>query len=372
MNAWAKHFIPTSKGFTIVELLIVIVVIGILATVGLFGYGAVQNNAQDTAFKAELTRIGDEIKLVTLDNNGVPTGGATSSLTGDSTTLNLVNVSPNEEVYDLTSLNLFYCAGDIGGNEEFAVVAKSTRGAVFYYRSDTSIAQLPNDTEMTYGSVCPAAGFSDPYTWSYGYNPSPEYGWFAWAYDGPLITNLITNPSIESSTSGWTNYVGLGTPTRTSTDPWIGDWRLSAVGDGTSLTPRVRFTDVASVTGEKISLSFRVRSDGQTPTDAYIAIKLTAGGSEVSTFHTVDIPWEPDSNDWVRATTTFTVPSGGEALRITLGLRSVTNYTGTIGIDGALLVKGMDTVPGYADGNSTDWVWNGTADASTSTGPPKP
>jgi hypothetical protein len=120
-----------------------------------------------------------------------------------------------------------------------------------------------------------------------------------------------------------------------------------------------------------MALSFRVRSDGQTPTFAYIAVKLTSGGSEVSTFYTDDITWTPDTNDWVLATATFTVPSGGDGLRLSIGLRSATNYTGTMGIDGVMLVKGVDEVPFYADGTSLNWVWNGTANNSTSTGPAK-
>lgn len=370
MKAWAKHFIANSRGFTIIELLIVIVVIGLLTAILFVGYGAVQNNAQDTAFKTELTKLGDQIKLVTLDNDGVPSGGATSSLAGDSTKLSGVRLSPDEDAYDLNTENLFYCAGDLDGSEGFALIAKSKRGAIFYYSSSTSIGQLPDDTEMTYSALCPAVGFTAPYTWSYGYNPSPQYGWFLWAYDGELITNLITNPSFESNTTGWTSYAGVNAPTRVSTDPWIGGWRLSATGNNSSTTPRVRFTtDIPMSPGEKVTLSFRVRSDGQTPNSGFVAVKNTLSGSEVTTFHNQDIAWTPDSNDWVKVETTFTVPSGGDGIRITIGARTATNFTGTLGIDGVMLVKGQETVPAYADGDSLDWTWNGTADNSTSTGP---
>lgn len=120
-----------------------------------------------------------------------------------------------------------------------------------------------------------------------------------------------------------------------------------------------------------MALSFRARSDGQLPTFASILVKLTSGGSEISTFHYVDAPWVPDSNDWVLAETTFTVPSGGDGIRLTIGARSAANYTGTLGIDGVMLVKGVETVPSFADGTSIDWTWNGTANNSTSTGPAK-
>ncbi len=52
MNVWARQ-----KGFTIVELLIVIVVIGILATITTVAYGTAQNNARVNKASAELSSI---------------------------------------------------------------------------------------------------------------------------------------------------------------------------------------------------------------------------------------------------------------------------------------------------------------------------
>jgi prepilin-type N-terminal cleavage/methylation domain-containing protein len=63
------------KGFTIVELLIVIVVIGILATVAYVNYQGVQAQARDTERIAEVQAIGDAIKLYRLKNgNDIQTG----------------------------------------------------------------------------------------------------------------------------------------------------------------------------------------------------------------------------------------------------------------------------------------------------------
>ncbi len=51
------------QGFTIVELIVIIVVIGILSTISVFAYNGVQANARDAARIADLEGIADAIKL---------------------------------------------------------------------------------------------------------------------------------------------------------------------------------------------------------------------------------------------------------------------------------------------------------------------
>lgn len=56
------------KGFTIVELLIVIVVIAILAAISIVAYNGVQQNARDSQRKSDLAAIAKAIKLYAIDN----------------------------------------------------------------------------------------------------------------------------------------------------------------------------------------------------------------------------------------------------------------------------------------------------------------
>lgn len=51
----------TTTGFTIVELLIVIIVIGILATLVLIAYTGVTDQAKDTKIKSDLNEIAKAI-----------------------------------------------------------------------------------------------------------------------------------------------------------------------------------------------------------------------------------------------------------------------------------------------------------------------
>lgn len=56
------------NGFTIVELLIVIVVVAILAAITLWPYSGVQNSANDAAVKQDLAQFAKRIEVVKIDN----------------------------------------------------------------------------------------------------------------------------------------------------------------------------------------------------------------------------------------------------------------------------------------------------------------
>lgn len=68
---WASRYKnPRTSGFTIVELLIVIVVIGILAAITVVAFNGVQSRARDTARKTDLVQIANAVRMYALDNNG--------------------------------------------------------------------------------------------------------------------------------------------------------------------------------------------------------------------------------------------------------------------------------------------------------------
>ena len=59
----------TYRGFTIVELLIVIVVIAILAAVSVVAYRGMSNRASDTAVKSDLAQMYKSYKLNTVEDD---------------------------------------------------------------------------------------------------------------------------------------------------------------------------------------------------------------------------------------------------------------------------------------------------------------
>jgi prepilin-type N-terminal cleavage/methylation domain-containing protein len=74
---WAK-----SKGFTIVELLVVIVVIAILATVTIVAFNGVQARARDSQRMSDITAIDKAIKLYIVDNGHAPDFSGACPVTG--------------------------------------------------------------------------------------------------------------------------------------------------------------------------------------------------------------------------------------------------------------------------------------------------
>ncbi|MBL8159833.1 carbohydrate binding domain-containing protein [Candidatus Saccharibacteria bacterium] len=67
---------------------------------------------------------------------------------------------------------------------------------------------------------------------------------------------------------------------------------------------------------------------------------------------------------WQRLSVTFTANAGSWRIAV----RQQAAATGVLSMTGVMLTEGV-TVHGYADGNAANWIWNGTAGSSTSTGP---
>lgn len=61
----------TKSGFTIVELLIVIVVIGILAAITIVAYNGIQSRARDTQRAQDISTLIKALEIYRINNNGV-------------------------------------------------------------------------------------------------------------------------------------------------------------------------------------------------------------------------------------------------------------------------------------------------------------
>ena len=87
-----------SRGFTIVELLIVIVVIAILAAITIVAYNGVQNRAKSSAGQALANTIAKKAEIFNASENGYPTNAAFIANTGAGTAGN-----PKEAKLDNTA-----------------------------------------------------------------------------------------------------------------------------------------------------------------------------------------------------------------------------------------------------------------------------
>jgi prepilin-type N-terminal cleavage/methylation domain-containing protein len=122
-------------GFTIVELLIVIVVIGILAAIVIVAYNGVVGRANDAAVQSDLKSIATKINLFNADNNKFP------SVPADLTALAF---TANKSPYALapkTQVNMIYCYDSTTASANYAVLAQSTSGKKFIVGSNNALSE---------------------------------------------------------------------------------------------------------------------------------------------------------------------------------------------------------------------------------------
>ncbi len=113
---WAKH---KKQGFTIIELLIVIVVIAILAVITIVAYNGVQQRARVSSVNAALNLAVKKISLWQVDNPGV----SPSSLNE----VGLSSTSGNVAyAYEQNNGNTGYCVTATSGDTSFNVSSPST------------------------------------------------------------------------------------------------------------------------------------------------------------------------------------------------------------------------------------------------------
>lgn len=120
-------------GFTIVELLIVIVVIGILAAISIVAYSGVQNRAHDTTIKSDLSNLSRQIGAYHAIHGHYPNTPAS---------LLELNANPTHSSYDTSrTLNLSYCAAGGGTGTGYAIGGISKSGNKFFVSSQSGVAE---------------------------------------------------------------------------------------------------------------------------------------------------------------------------------------------------------------------------------------
>ncbi len=163
------------SGFTIVELLIVVVVIAILAAISVVAYTNMQGRAHDSVVQSDLTNFARKIRLTSVETDVFPRGGSVAPFY-DSTLLPGFNFEASKSSYMATADDFIYCEGvqSIDSQRVFRILGQSKSGNRFAYRSDSGIQNLGTGV-MNRNILC--AGLDSGYTWAYGHRSS---GWSGW------------------------------------------------------------------------------------------------------------------------------------------------------------------------------------------------
>lgn len=133
------------KGFTIVELLIVIVVIGILAAITIVAYNGIQNRANDNTIQADLSNFAKLMEIQKVDIGRYPS--ILTSAMG-------FKFSKNAYGLDFQNYNVRYCYNV--ANDSYILIANSKSGN--YFKAQNSTVQ---STASNYGyNVCSQIGLT--------------------------------------------------------------------------------------------------------------------------------------------------------------------------------------------------------------------
>lgn len=148
-----------TSGFTIVELLIVIVVIAILAAISVVAYDGIQNRANDTAVQTDIRNFANKVMEFNAINGRNPAGSGSQTAVEGIPSFKLARDSYATNVH-----NFYYC--EAAG--KFAVGAVSKSGNRYYYSSDQGLGTYSGSWGG--GSTnCPGMGIASGYTFTYTY-----------------------------------------------------------------------------------------------------------------------------------------------------------------------------------------------------------
>lgn len=140
----------TTSGFTIVELLIVIVVIAILAAISIVAYNGIQNRTNDSAVKSDLSLSLRNVELYRVDNDKYPTGFA--NLAAMKTAGHALVAS--QSAYNTSTNNYAFCYDGTGNG--YAIAARSKSGKVWYVsEKQSSPTEYPNAWGAAVATLCP-------------------------------------------------------------------------------------------------------------------------------------------------------------------------------------------------------------------------
>ena len=169
--------IQPQPGFTLVEIAVALLIIGILITIASFSYTAIHVEARNTEAKEELAKFGSTLVRYKADNGAYPSN--TNLITG-----NYAVKFNTDELYAETSFyNLLYCSASPYGS--YALLATTKSNQRIYVKNTAKPAVYDGGTSWTGNNptaMCESVLPGSAPAGMAGYRESGESpaGWRAW------------------------------------------------------------------------------------------------------------------------------------------------------------------------------------------------
>lgn len=200
-NVKLKSWISGSgRGFTIVELLVVIVVIAILASISIVSYNGITNRAHEVAVKSDLRQAMTKLSIYRMDNGEFP-----ANFTGSSA---------------ITSTNTNFAYS--GGGSSFCLTGESKKVSTIVYHIDQDGSLQEGICGAYAATDCfafdSATGTITSYFTNQGNIPSNPA-----CPQGPVIPSTIGGVAVTRIGDGAYKSKGLTSITIPGTITWIGN-----------------------------------------------------------------------------------------------------------------------------------------------------
>lgn len=340
---WARK----NSGFTIVELLIVVVVIAILAAITIVAYNGITSRARISTTQQAVSQVAKKVMTYAIENGDI----FPSSLTA----VGIANSDTTTYQYrvDNTSVSRTFCVTATTGTVSFYMnnsdALNPKAGACNGHGAGgvVPITNLAYDPRATLMAIpVGSAGWKNS-RW-FGSGATGNHVTVTGAVDGPVgITSYLRKT--WTTASGTTSDLGLEHTVAASAAGT--NTGALAIEGGKTYTLSSYIRSSVAYNGARIQVWWRDVTGNYISSDSGPITVLTAG-------------------QWARLSLTTTAPANAVSVGIVSDLDSQSMPLGAT-LDGTgLMITEGSTLRSYADGTSTGWAWNGSPNAASSSGPP--
>ena len=304
------------SAFTVVELIIVIAVIAILATVTIVAYNGVQQNAHQSALLSDLDNSA-AIMARDLNDNGAYATSVTAADGGNGLPTN-------------SGTTYQYTVNNSASPPTFCLTG--TNSNISYY--------INNNLDTPTKGACPGDGVNGV----------------------PPITNLSTNPRALSGAGGWTSNNSTIYPVTTG---------VAVTGQPNGITTAAMSQLAAGQSNASVLSIYNIDNMGNSTTSRTVGawVYVSASGYQAYIYAPTPTYVALSPNTWTYVQSSSPI-TGWAMVAVTKisGLAGSSDYAYATG---SMVVAGSGSY-NFADGSSSSsWVWNGAVNTSTSTGPPQ-